>query len=314
MDRRKPSPLINVDSLWCIYVCGAVAACNAELYTFPFDLVKTRLQIQGAQADKSGAGPRGGMLSTGLQVVKNEGFLALWNGISGMWLRHSIYSGMRIVVYTKSKEYLQSRSPGRPLPVWQLMLCGVACGFISQFVASPSDLIKVQLQMEGRRKLMGLPPRVHGIRDAIVKLYSTGGIRGMWTGWEPNCARAVLVNVGNFTVYDVSKKLILDNTGLPDKILVHSLASSMAGLMATILSTPADVIKSRVMNQPVDKSGRGELYSGAWDCAVKTVSQEGPFALYKGFLPSWLRLGPWAVVYWITYENIRIIIGGKTLS
>jgi len=32
-------------------------------------------------------------------------------------------------------------------------------GVIAQFVASPADLIKVQIQMEGKRRLMGEPAR-----------------------------------------------------------------------------------------------------------------------------------------------------------
>ena len=38
---------------------------------------------------------------------------------------------------------------------------------IGQLMASPTDLIKTQIQMEGRRKLMGEPPRVNGMMDAF---------------------------------------------------------------------------------------------------------------------------------------------------
>lgn len=32
--------------------------------------------------------------------------------------------------------------------------------------------------------------------------------------------------------------------------------STIAGFVAAVLSTPADVIKSRVMNQPMDENGK----------------------------------------------------------
>ena len=38
---------------------------------------------------------------------------------------------------------------------------------IGQLMASPTDLIKTQIQMEGRRRLMGESPRVHGMVDAF---------------------------------------------------------------------------------------------------------------------------------------------------
>lgn len=36
---------------------------------------------------------------------------------------------------------------------------GVVSGGLGQFLASPTDLVKVQMQMEGRRRLEGKPPR-----------------------------------------------------------------------------------------------------------------------------------------------------------
>lgn len=38
-------------------------------------------------------------------------------------------------------------------------ICGMTAGGLGQFLASPADLVKVQMQMEGRRKLEGLPTR-----------------------------------------------------------------------------------------------------------------------------------------------------------
>jgi hypothetical protein len=39
------------------------------------------------------------------------------------------------------------------------MFCGLISGAVAQFFASPADLVKVQMQMEGIRRLQGLPPR-----------------------------------------------------------------------------------------------------------------------------------------------------------
>lgn len=36
---------------------------------------------------------------------------------------------------------------------------GMSSGAIGQFLASPTDLVKVQMQMEGRRILEGKPPK-----------------------------------------------------------------------------------------------------------------------------------------------------------
>jgi len=35
------------------------------------------------------------------------------------------------------------------------------------------------------------------------------------------------------------------------------------------------------------------------------VRTEGVLALYKGFIPNWLRLGPWNIIFFMTYEQLK---------
>jgi len=39
------------------------------------------------------------------------------------------------------------------------------------------------------------------------------------------------------------------------------------------------------------------------------ATREGPLALYKGFMPGWLRLAPWQLTFWVAYEQLRIATG-----
>jgi len=48
-----------------------------------------------------------------------------------------------------------------------------------------------------------------------------------------------------------------------------------------------------------------KLYSGSLDCAVQTIRNEGILALYKGFIPTWVRMGPWNIIFFITYEQLK---------
>jgi solute carrier family 25 uncoupling protein 27 len=100
---------------------------------------------------------------------------------------------------------------------------------------------------------------------------------------------------GELTTYDSVKQAILGAGLLGDNVAAHAAASSCSGLVAALVSTPADVVKTRLM-----AAGRGcgssggsgggggaagaaaVVYRGAWDCLVQTVRHEGPLALYKG--------------------------------
>ena len=88
-----------------------------------------------------------------------------------------------------------------------------------------------------------------------------------------------------------------------DSVATHGAASFIAGFFATLGCNPVDVLKNRLMAQRVPSAaavaagaGTDAMYSGMFDCAFKTVQHEGPLALYKGFVPQWLRLGPWCMI------------------
>ena len=55
-------------------------------------------------------------------------------------------------------------------------------------------------------------------------------------------------------------------------------------------SSPFDVVKSRVMGQPLNPDGTGKLYGGMVDCFMKTSAAEGPMSLYNGFWPNFGRV------------------------
>ncbi|KAM9382974.1 mitochondrial uncoupling protein 4 [Phaethornis superciliosus] len=297
------------------FALSACAAAVAELVTFPLDLTKTRLQVQGeAAVHRHGAAggrrvPYRGMLSTMAGILQEEGLQKLWQGATPAVYRQIVYSGVRMVAYEHLRDSMLGRSEDESFPFWKAVVGGMSAGAIGQFFASPTDLVKVQMQMEGKRKLEGKPLRFQGVHHAFMKILSEGGIRGLWAGWVPNVQRAALVNMGDLTTYDSVKHFLLLNTPLVDSTVTHSVASCCSGLVAAVLGTPADVVKTRIMNQPRDTQGRGLLYKSSMDCLVQTVQGEGFMSLYKGFIPTWMRMAPWSLVFWLTYEQIRKICG-----
>lgn len=176
---------------------------------------------------------------------------------------------------------------------------------MKQVIASPADLMKVRMQADGRLMKLGHTPRYTGVSDAFVKIVRAEGVRGLWRGVGPNAQRAFLVNMGELACYDQAKQWVIGRGISGDNIGAHTLASVMSGLSATILSCPADVVKTRMMNQD---SG-GIAYRNSLDCLAKTVKAEGVMALWKGFFPTWTRLGPWQFVFWVSYEQLRRLSG-----
>ncbi|KAL5506582.1 hypothetical protein EMCRGX_G008260 [Ephydatia muelleri] len=301
------------------YCLTVAAASVAETVTYPLDLLKTRLQVQGHQ-------PYKGLLQTSIGIVRDEGIVGLWKGLSPGLLRHVVYSGCRMSFYEVIRDHVFGKNPDGVFPLWKAIPTGMLAGALAQFLASPADLVKVRLQMEGRRVLEGLEPKYRGTRDAFRSILREDGVAGLWKGWAPNCQRAALVCLGDLTTYDAAKQAILHHTGRKDDAGTHALSSVFSGLVSAVLGTPADVVKTRMMNQ----DGRGVHYSSSWDCLTKTVrprlisppqtspypqcdvtdvKMEGFWALYKGFIPIWSRMAPWSLTFWLVYEEIRVLAG-----
>jgi len=306
-DISKLAVIKSNDTIARKYIMCVAAASVAESATYPLDLTKTRLQIQGELSSGGKGVQYRGMFKTAVGIATEEGFLHLWRGMLPALYRHAIYTGFRMSAYEEIRNQLSKDKDGFSL--WKKVIAGMLAGGLGQLMASPTDLIKTQIQMEGRRRLMGEPPRVQGMTDAFRKILKQGGVIGLWRGCWPNVQRAALVNLGDLSTYDSVKSSILTNTTLEDNYLTHCMASGCAGLVGAIMGTPADVVKARIMNQKTDQFGRGMVYKSSVDCAMQTIRGEGFLALYKGFLPCWLRMAPWSLTFWLSFEQIRKAAG-----
>ncbi|KAI6177252.1 Cht-1 [Aphelenchoides bicaudatus] len=292
------------------YGLSCTAATVAESATYPLDLTKTRLQISTRDPLR-----RGGLIRTTYSIARKEGLSSLWTGLTPAIYRHYIYTGVRIGLYELIRDNWLGTNRDKTV-LWKQLVAGLASGCVGQFVSNPADLIKVQMQIEGLRARKGLPPRFTSTWHALVSLYRANGIKGLWLGWVPNCQRAALLNMADLATYDRTKHWILDNTGMKDNWSTHVCASSCSSLAAATVSTPADVVKTRVMDQirqMHDSGGTAKrLYTGSFDCLKQIIQKEGVSALYRGFLPTYIRMLPWSLTFWVSFEKIRQLTGAPT--
>jgi len=80
-------------------------------------------------------------------------------------------------------------------------------------------------------------------------------------------------------------------------------SSAIAGFTAAAFSLPFDLIKSRLMAQKPDKTGKLP-YTGVIDCAVQIFKKEGPVGFFGGFSAYYGRCAPHAMIILISIESI----------
>jgi len=307
------------------FVEGGIASIIAGCSTHPLDLIKVRMQLQGESSPAAqlrpalafhshsiGAAqtiaippPRVGLVSVGVKIFQQEGVAALFSGVSATVLRQTLYSTTRMGLYDIMKTKWSDPTTGT-LPLPTKIGAGLIAGGIGAAVGNPADLSMVRMQADGR-----LPAdqrrNYKSVIDAISRMCKDEGVTSLWRGSSLTVYRAMLVTASQLASYDQVKESILEKGVMKDGLGTHVTASFAAGFVAAVVSNPVDVIKTRVMNMKVEP-GQAPPYAGALDCVVKTVKAEGPMALYKGFVPTISRQGPFTVVLFVTLEQVRKIL------
>lgn len=111
-----------------------------------------------------------------------------------------------------------------------------------------------------------------------------------------------MMNIGQIAFYEQVKKMLLQSGHFRDNPGTHFLSSLAAGGIATAMTQPLDVLKTRAMNA---KPGE---YKNTW-AIVKHTAELGPTAFFKGFVPAFVRLGPHTVILLMLMEQLRLNFG-----
>ena len=205
-------------------------------------------------------------------VIKNEGIRGLYKGITASWMRESIYSSLRLGLYEPFKQFLGATDPANT-PFFLKLLAGGMSGFVGAAFANPTDLLKVRMQAcENSSQSLLWHAR---------SVYKNWGIMGFYKGVLPTIIRAMLLNGTKLATYDHIKHTLINCKLLKDGYMCHFVSSVCAGVCMAVVTSPIDVLRTRIMNQPAQK----QVYAGIIDCSRKTYKAEGIFGFYKGFTP-----------------------------
>ncbi|BES91393.1 uncoupling protein [Nesidiocoris tenuis] len=296
-------------------LCAGASACFADLVTFPLDTAKVRLQIQGEVrmiipaaessviiAQSTATAQYRGLIGTLSTIVKHEGVKSLFNGLSAGLQRQLCFSSIRIGFYDHVKTVYQSFLFGNTdgaVNYPTRILAGLTTGGMAVMIAQPTDVVKVrfQAQLQGSSS-----QRYTSTMQAYKTIGRLEGVAGLWRGTLPNASRNAIVNVAEIVCYDIVKDQFIARGILSDSTPCHFASAVIAGLCATTVASPVDVVKTRYMNS------RPGTYRSSIHCAAKTFAEGGAKAFFKGFTPSFCRLVSWNIVMWTTFEKVKVLM------
>lgn len=299
------------------FALGGAATSIAVLFTNPIEVVKTRFQVQGEllRSGSTSSKQYSNMFDALYKISKYEGIRGLQGGLIPAAAYQVMMNGTRLGMYAPLQrlysKYLNTGLVNRPVDTFTKqqqrgesinihdaikpnmlinILAGTSSGVAGAFLGSPFFLMKVRLQIaQQARKNMTVNNNIHsvgtqhhysGMLSGLSQVYRSDGIRGLFRGVQAAMIRVGMGSGVQLATYDKNKQILIQRFGLSDGIPAHFAGSLVTGMIVTCVMNPADVISTRLYNQPVVNK-QGTLYSGVVDCAIKTVKSEGITAFFK---------------------------------
>lgn len=286
-------------SLLTNVACAGGAAVITVTFIHPIDVLKTRLQVSG-EAGRAGRNYGELGIFGSLKVIsKEEGVTAFWKGINAAWLRESSYTSLRLGLYAPIKTAMGADANSGFLLKFSAASLSGALGSLA---GNPFDVLKTNLMAnEGKASLV----------QTASALMKNQGISGFYRGIDANIMRAMVLNGTKMACYDTIKGMVVASGIVKDRksLLGQFLSAFGAGFFMVCTVAPFDMIRTRLMNQPPD----AKVYNGFLDCGRKIIANEGPKALYKGFIPIWSRFAPTTTLQLIIFERLSEMAGMGSL-
>lgn len=125
------------------------------------------------------------------------------------------------------------------------------------------------------------------------------GWKSLFRGVGANSMRAVLMTASQLASYDSFKRLLLEKADMQEGLTTHFSASFLAGFVATTVCSPVDVIKTRVMS--------AHSKEGLLVLLRRIYQEEGIRWTFRGWVPSFIRLGPHTIATFLFLEQHKKI-------
>ncbi|KAG9151731.1 hypothetical protein Leryth_002025 [Lithospermum erythrorhizon] len=275
---RKKKALDFFRTLFEGVIAGGTAGVVVETALYPIDTIKTRLQ----------AARGGGKIK----------FKGLYSGLPGNIAGVLPASAVFVGVYEPTKQKLLKSFPQK-LSALAHLAAGAIGGLAASLIRVPTEVVKQRMQTG---QFASAP-------NAVRLIVAKEGYKGLYAGYGSFLLRDLPFDAIQFCIYEqlrIGYKLAAHRE-LND--LENAMIGSFAGALTGAVTTPLDVIKTRLMVQ-----GSANQYKGVFDCVQTVVREEGPKALLKGIGPRVLWIGIGGSIFFGVLERTKRLLADRRPS
>jgi solute carrier family 25 S-adenosylmethionine transporter 26 len=253
-------------------IAGGIAGITVDISLHPIDTIKTRLMAQ------EGFWKSGGMKGT-------------WKGVVPVALGAAPSAAVFFSTYESFKGALKKANNGEA-QWWHHSVASSLGEICACSVRVPTMLIANNMQVG----------KFASVIEAVTAIHAAGGIGAFWTGFGTMVARDIPFACLQFPIYEKTKAVWAGYQGAPTSPLQGACCGSFAGSISGAMTTPLEVVKTRIM---LDGSigSQSKKYTGTLSTLSTIAREEGVLALYSGIAPRvfWITLG--GFVFFGAYEN-----------
>lgn len=273
MGEEKPFDFFRI--LFEGVIAGGTAGVVVETALYPIDTIKTRLQaVRG-----------GGKIN----------FKGLYSGLAGNLAGVLPASALFVGVYEPTKQKLLQIFPEN-LSAAAHLTAGAIGGFAASLVRVPTEVVKQRLQTG----------QYASAPDAVRLIASKEGFKGLYAGYGSFLLRDLPFDAIQFCIYEQLrigyKAAARRDLNDPENAIIGAFAGAITGA----ITTPLDVIKTRLMVQ-----GSANQYKGIFDCVQTIVREEGPPALLKGIGPRVMWIGIGGSIFFGVLERTKRMLAQR---
>ncbi|XP_067824597.1 mitochondrial coenzyme A transporter SLC25A42 isoform X1 [Heptranchias perlo] len=178
----------------------------------------------------------------------------------------------------------------------QSLISGAIAGSLAKTTVAPLDRTKIIFQVSSSK---------FSAKEVVKLIYHTYQKEGFFSLWRGNSATMVRVApyaALQFCSHEQYKHILgtyYETEGRPLPPFPRLLAGSLAGITATTLTYPLDLVRARMAVTPK------EMYSNILHVFIRISRDEGLKTLYSGFSPTILGVIPYAGLSFFTYETCK---------
>lgn len=281
------------------FVAGISGGAVSTLMLHPLDLIKIRFAVNDGHTNVC---PQySGLRSAVLQITRAEGIRGLYKGIMPNLVGSGSSWGLYFFFYQTAKSWIQKGDPKKQLGPTMHMLAAANAGILSLIITNPFWVVKTRLclQYATDKQVLSESKRYRGTLDAIMKIYKTEGVRGLYKGFVPGMF-GVSHGAIQFMIYEEMKDRynICRNVPIDTKLgaLEYITFAATSKFIAAGTTYPYQVVRARL--QDVHHN-----YKGSWDCISLTWRSEGIKGFYKGLSPYLIHVTPNICVIMFIHEQ-----------